>query len=450
MSVTWTSENAAHLLRRTGFAATAKDVKKALKKGMSKTIQDALQKDKKSDKRPKWVDGTNDLQYWWLERMATTKTPLVEKLTLMWHNHFATAIEKVGSVTRMHNQNRTLRKHAMGSFRDMVLQISRDPAMIRWLDNNTNKKGSPNENFARELMELFTTGVLDKDGNANYTETDVQEGARAFTGWTYDDNKFFFAEWNHDYDNKTFRGQTGPWDGTDVVDMLAADTATARRVAWRLWTFFAYDVSLDDAVLDPLEQAYLDNDTQLKPMLLAMFNSDAFYSPEALGTRVKGPAELVIHLTRQLKAKLTKQDWSSIASRTGQMGQELFNPPTVFGWDEGLQWVAVGGMLERVDVIEDITGERGKDAWFKYKPSTVLGKKKDYKKFTPDQTVDAVLAGLGSVTVSTAARDALIAYAQADSNGLPEDEFILNGETVDKKVRGLISIIASLPEFQVY
>lgn len=450
MSVSWTSENAAHLLRRAGFAATAKDVKKALKKGLSKTIKGLLQKDKKSDKLPKWVDGTNDLQYWWLERMATTHTPLTEKLTLLWHNHFATAMDKVGSVTRMHNQNRTLRKHSMGAFRDLVLGMSRDPAMIRWLDNNTNKKGSPNENYARELMELFTTGVLDKDGVPNYTETDVQEGARAFTGWTYSGDDFYFSEWYHDYGSKTFRGQTGPWDGTDIVDMLALDPATARRVAWRLWTSFAYEVDLDDAVLDSLAQTYLDHDTQIKPMLEHMFSSDAFYSAEAKNALVKGPAELVINITRLLKAKLPKQDWSAIANRTGVMGQELFNPPTVFGWNEGLQWVAVGGLLDRVDVMEDLTGERGKDAFFVYKPASLLGKKKDYKSFTAEQTVDKILSGLGPLSISAAARQALIAYAQADSGGQPVAEFTLDSQTIDMKVRGIISLAASLPEFQVH
>jgi uncharacterized protein (DUF1800 family) len=231
MVVTWNEENAAHLLRRAGFGPRPPEVASAVKKGMAKTIAGLFKPWKKSDKLPKKpkTDSLEDLQAWWLRRMLATKSPLIEKMALFWHNHFATALSKVERLPLMHQQNRTLRKLAVGKFSTLCLALARDPAMVIWLDNISNIASDPNENFARELMELFTTGVLDAAGQPNYTETDVQESARAFTGWTLDDKfKFVFDPANHDFGTKTFRGQTANFDGTDIVAMLVVDPATAR------------------------------------------------------------------------------------------------------------------------------------------------------------------------------------------------------------------------------
>lgn len=450
MPVDWNAENAAHLLRRAGFAATPSQVKNALKKSRSKTIGGLFKRDKKSDKGPKkGFQSFREMQRWWLERMRTTKSPLIEKLTLFFHNHFATSIEKVGSRELMHRQNRTIRKFCLGRFEDLVLEMCRDPAMIVWLDNKSNKKNAPNENFARELMELFTTGVLDQDGVANYTEQDVVESARAFTGWTISDGKFFFAEWNHDFDEKTFRGTTGNLDGEDVVANLVQDSATARRLGMKLWSFFAYDVELDDPVVDELETVYFATDGDVEAMVRAIFEHDLFYSASAKNRRVKSPVEWYVGLMLLLKAKVKHDPWNHIPYRLDEMGQSVFEPPSVFGWKEGLGWVETAALLERAQFAEDLTSSRDKDDLLSWSPKKLLGKKKKYKKFDAGETADLLLEQLGPLEVAASTRAALVAYLEADSSGEPA-EFSLDGETIDRKVRGFVSLALSLPEFQVH
>ena len=450
MPVEWNSENAAHLLRRAGFAATAKDVKKALKKGHSKTVSGLFKRDKKPDKlkKGKEFESFRDMQEWWIGRMRTTSSPLIEKLTLFFHNHFATSAEKV-SRSRMHLLNRTLREHCLGRFEDLVLEICRDPAMLVWLDNNSNGKDSPNENFARELMELFTTGVLDKDGNPNYTEDDVVAAARAFTGWSVDGDEFEFNDWNHDYGQKTFRGQTGDLDGGDVVANLLADSATARRLSMKLWSFFAYDVDLSHVRVDELEQVFFANDGRVEPMLRHIFLHDDFFSSEAKYARVKSPIEWFVGLMRLLGAKVQNNKWHKIEHDLEDLGQSVFRPPSVFGWDEGLGWVETSALLERARFAEDLTSSRDKDDVIKWSPKKLLGKKKAFKKYDAGQTADVLLAGLGPMEVSSTTRDALVAYLQADPDGLPAP-FVLDEETIDRKVRGFVSIALSLPEYQVH
>ncbi len=450
MPVTWSEENVAHLLRRAGFAARPKDVKTFKKQGLKKTMSALFKADKKSDKVPKGkgFEDFDDLKTWWLVRMLETKSPLIEKLTLFFHNHFATAFEKVGSIELMHEQNRTIRKSCLGRFHDLVLEMSRDPAMIIWLDNKTNVVGKPNENYARELMELFTTGVLDKNGSANYTELDVQESARAFTGWTIQDGKFAFDPSKHDETDKTFMGQTANFDGGDIVQILAAKPETAQRLAMKLWSFFAYSVDLDDPVLDPLVEAYLDNDTRVKPMLMTMFASEEFYSETAKNAHVKSPVEFAINALKLIGASINVKD-GGLTDRIEAMGQEVFNPPSVFGWDEGIGWVGTSGMLERARAVDDVTSVREKDAFVSFDPEKLLGSKKKYKKWDAAQTVSQLLAQLGPLEVSAGARAALEFYLKADSSG-SEGEFSLDDETIDRKIRGFLAVAMALPEFQVH
>ncbi len=451
MSITWDAANAAHLLRRAGFVATPKAVAAAVKKGQAKTIAALFKRDKKQDKPPKGgIEGFDRLRTHWVKKMLATKSPLVEKTTLLLHNHFATAISKVGSTTYMLEHVQMLRKGCFGSFRDLVTNVSKDVAMLIWLDNKTNVDGNPNENYARELMELFTTGVLDRNGDPNYTETDVQESARAFTGWGttwHDDREWFkFKEWDHDYGSKTFRGVTGTLDGVDVIENLVTDPATARRLAMKLWSFFAYDVGVDATELDPLEAAYVANDTRIQPMMAAMFASDAFYSNAALGTRVKGPIEWAVNALLLTKTKVNKHDDVNLGYLPTDLGQEPFNPPSVFGWDEGLSWVGVGGLLGRARAAQEIAGARDKDGYITFDPRKLLGSPKKYKKFTAEQTLDQVLAQLGMSTIAATTRTALLTYLAPPVG----ETFVLDDETIDRKVRGLVALLLSSPEFQLH
>lgn len=454
MAPEWNVENVDHLLRRVQFGVTQADRKKALKRGFEKTLKTILKPPKtKPAKFPKKAGELDDLQGWWIRSLSRSKQPLADKLTLLWHNHFATGAAKVG-VELMFRQIDTLRRFGMGSFRDLVLEVSRDPAMLIWLDNKDNFVGNLNENYARELMELFTTGVLDKNGAPNYTEQDVVEVARAFTGWTLewdDELVFVFVPQLHDEGVKTVKGVTGNLDGTDVVDLLAADAATARRVAWRLFSFFAHPVDLDDPLLDPLEAEYLATGGDISAILESLFRSDAFYSPSAKRARVQSPAEFLASSARLLRGKFHPKHLYPLGLDVQRLGQSLYNPPSVFGWKEGLNWVETSGMLARAQVGASLADSRGGDSPLRYKPARLLGKKGQWKTLTPADVVDRVLTELGLSDASEGLRNALIAYVQSEPDGspIPPEEFEVDGEFVDVKVRGVIALALASPEHQM-
>ncbi|HTE05144.1 MAG TPA: DUF1800 domain-containing protein [Planctomycetota bacterium] len=447
MTVTWNAANAAHLLRRAGFGATAKDVDKALKAGFEKTLAGLLKPQQGKFKRPKPVDELGELQCWWIARMLKSKHPLAEKLTLFWHNHFATSIAKVESPDLMVLHVGTLQQHALGKFQDLLLAVSRDPAMLVWLDNRSNFAGAINENYARELQELFTTGVLDKDGQPNYTELDVVEVARAFTGWTLFEHHFAFDASGHDFGTKTVKGVTGALDGTDVLAILAADPSTARRIPQKLWSFFAYPVALDDPLCDELAAVYVASDGRIRTILEHIFRHDAFYSDTAQRALVKSPVEFLVAALRLLGATLHGGYPSEIGDVLTELGQALFAPPSVFGWKEGDQWVGTSGLLARNTRGEWIADARGKNHPVKYAPSKLLGKTKEWAALDAPAVVARVLAALDTeASPSTVA--ALTAYLQADDAGQPQP-LVVDADFVDGKLRGLISLVLGTPEFQL-
>ncbi len=454
MAVVWNAENAAHLLRRATFGARPKDVDKALKKGFDATIE-GLFKKAEPDTFGKFSDVYLDgIQAWWLRRMLKTKAPLTEKLTLLWHNHFATGFHKIENARFMHLQNQVLRKNALGNFQKLVLEVSKSAAMLIWLDGETNIASDPNENFARELQELFTTGVLNKSGAPNYTENDVVEAARAFTGWgyTYPKGKFEYHDYDHDFDPKTFKGQTSNFAGEDIVALLAVDPATARRVAWRLWNEFAYPVALDDAVLDPLEQAYLANGTELRPVVELMFRSDAFYSSTAKYAHVKSPCEWLVGTMRLLGGKFSdKHDWMDydLAYAVDFLGQAIFDPPSVFGWKENLAWTSSNGVFSRLQYSDEVATSRKQDQpLFLWQPTKVLPPKSQWSTLSAVDTVNWFLTLLGPVNAAQSTIDALVTYLETDSTGSPTT-FALDDESVDSKIRGLVALILSSPEYQL-
>lgn len=454
MAVTWNAENAAHLLRRATFAARPKDVSKALTNGMADTIA-GLFKKSESDAISSFKDVYLDqIQAWWLRRMVATKAPLIEKLTLMWHNHFATGYSKIENSRFMHLQNQLLRKHCLGSYQDLVMAVSKSAAMLIWLDGETNTVDDPNENFARELMELFTTGVLDKNGAANYSELDVAESAKAFTGWSYTwpKGKFYQDDDDHDFGPKTFKGQTSNFDGEDIVAMLVAESTTARRVAWRLWSTFAYPVELDDTVLDFLESAYLANSGELRPVVQAMFESDAFYSATAKNAHVKNPAEWLVGTLRLLKGEFNdKKKWMDydVSSAIRHLGLGVFDPPSVFGWKGDLAWTSSNGVFSRLQIASDIAySQNFSYQTYVWDPKELLPPKSQWATMDAIATVNWLLSQLGPLTVETATSDAFVAYLGLDEDGNPEP-FVLANSTIDSKVRGLIALMLACPEYQL-
>jgi hypothetical protein len=289
---------------------------------------------------------TQRLGVWWASRMLTTTHPLEEKLTLFWHGHFATGDAKVRDYRMMLRQNEMLRTHAAGQLRDLLAGILEDPAMLVYLDNGENVKKHPNENFGRELLELFTMGV------GNYTERDVREAARAFTGWTNDVLDFKFDRSEHDFGDKTFLGRTGPLDGTDVIDTILDQNVTGEFVAAKIYRYFVRE-DISPAVKTELGRAFKGSRYQMKPLLKRIFLSKDFYSPAALATQIKSPVVLVISTYRKmgLRELPTIPDFGRL---TGALGQALFDPPNVAGWAGGRTWITPATLLQRGNLFRDV------------------------------------------------------------------------------------------------
>ena len=289
---------------------------------------------------------TQRLGLWWANRMLATRRPLEEKLTLFWHGHFATGENKVRDYRMMLRQNEMFRAHASGPFRDLLVGILKDPAMLVYLDNGENIKKHPNENFGRELLELFTMGV------GNYTERDVREAARAFTGWTNDVLAFKFDKDQHDFGQKTFLGRTGPFDGEDIIETILAQPVTAEFMAAKIYRFFARD-DIEGPVKADLGRTYRESGYQMKPLLKRIFLSRDFYSPPAFATQIKSPVQLVVSTYKKmsLREMPTIPDFGRM---TGALGQSLFDPPNVAGWAGGRTWITPSTLLNRGNLFRGV------------------------------------------------------------------------------------------------
>jgi len=289
---------------------------------------------------------TQRLGLWWANRMLVTRRPLEEKLTLFWHGHFATGENKVRDYRMMLRQNEMFRAHASGPFRDLLVGLLKDPAMLVYLDNGENVKKHPNENFGRELLELFTMGV------GNYTERDVREAARAFTGWTNDVLVFRFDADQHDAGPKTFLGRTGPFDGEDIVDAILAQPVTAEFMAAKVYRFFVRE-EIDAPVKNDLARTYRDSGYRMKPLLKRIFLSKDFYSQPAVATAIKSPVQLVVSTYKKmgLREVPTIPDFGRM---TASLGQSLFDPPNVAGWGGGRAWITPSTLLNRGNLFRGV------------------------------------------------------------------------------------------------
>jgi len=301
---------------------------------------------------------TQRLGLWWANRMLATRRPLEEKLTLFWHGHFATGENKVRDYRMVLQQNEMFRARASGKFRDLLVGILKDPAMLVYLDNGENIKKHPNENFGRELLELFTMGV------GNYTERDVREAARAFTGWTNDVLTFKFDKEQHDSGQKTFLGRSGPFDGEDIVDAILAQNVTAEFVAAKIYRFFVRE-EIEAPLKAELGRIYRESGYQMKPLLKRLFLSKDFYSPATVATQIKSPVQLVVSTYKKmaLREVPTIPDFGRM---TSSLGQSLFDPPNVAGWAGGRTWITPSTLLNRGNLFRgvlfpDVKGFRAPD-----------------------------------------------------------------------------------------
>ena len=412
----------AHLLRRAGFGATVAEIDRYAALGTraataqlinyapttSATLEAQLPTlDFTSGKG---VAAIGPLQGWWLQRMVQTGRPLEEKMTLFWHGLLTSGLDKAGPA-QLYTQNQLFRKMALANFDDLLKAVSKDPAMMVYLDTETNRKGKPNENYARELMELFTTGI------GYYTENDVRESARAFTGWTltggkqlrYTTDSTFVARL-HDSGQKTFMGKTGNFIGDDIVEMLVPLRATAERLSSRLFSFFAYP-NPDREIVSHLADTFQSKRYNVGAVVQEIFGLDAFYSDKAYRALVKSPAELVAQSLRATGADA--RSFIAAAAAMAPMGQMLFYPPNVAGWPAGASWVNSSTLLNRINFLNATANRMAASL--------------------PGQTLEQLTGVLVDGNLSPATKDGLRAFAAAR----PGDQ------------AGLLFMVLATPEYQL-
>ena len=347
---------AAHLYRRAGFAASARELDEAVRLGPQEAVKLLLNAGKDNsvfdDEMRSFAQLTlaaNNpelLTSWWLHRMRHTPAPLLEKATLFWHGHFATSASKVRDPQIMFRQNELLRQHALGNFGELVRGIARDPAMLLYLDSATNRKVHPNENFSREVMELFCLGV------GNYSEQDIQQLARCFTGWEIQHGEFKFNSYQHDYGNKNVLGKSGPFDGNEGLEIILQQPATAQFICAKLVQFFVADEpELPVEYIAPLAQRFRAAGLTVAPVLEAILTSRLFYSPASLGCKIRSPVELGVGLLRALDANA---NLVQLAGRLRDLGQMPFYPPNVKGWNGGRTWIDSSALLGRANMVREI------------------------------------------------------------------------------------------------
>ena len=289
-----------------------------------------------------------ELSAWWLNEMLNTSSPLNERMTLFWHNHFVSGQKKVNVTKLLYIQNQLFRKQALGNFGTMLHAVSKDAAMLVYLDSASNRKNSPNENFAREVMELFTLGV------GNYTESDIKEVARAFTGWSVDKDtgEFVVRKNQHDYGQKTILGKTGNFDGDDVLDILLAQPQTAEFIVTKMWRELvnAEVSAADKATILKIATDFRLSQYEIKTALKGILLSDAFYAAENRGAIIKSPVDLVVGSLNKLDMKVSSTE--SLAPVLRQLGQNLFDPPNVKGWPGGEIWINTNSLLARKTFLD--------------------------------------------------------------------------------------------------
>jgi len=465
----------AHLMRRAGFGANREQIGMHANAGYQNTVEALLnpgEEDRMDDHlirrfHPELsgMMGPNAPGQNWLYRMATTSAPLREKMALFWHGIFATGYAKVIHGKALSDQTRMFRTFGMGSFKDLLIQLSKDPAMIIWLDNQDNHNGAINENFARELLELFTMGV------GNYTERDIKECARAFTGWTIANREYMElrsqrdSDWpygriawhfkyhpeDHDDGEKEFLGQRGRFNGEDIIHIICQQEATARFISRHLYSFFVsdeppvpewrYTPPTNPEAIDELTRVYFDSNYDISAMLRALFNSSYFQSQDSWYSKVKSPVELVAGVLR-LTGEFNRPRREIIDRhfQASYMGQFLNNPPSVEGWHQGTDWLDTGTLVERVNFASQQIGDPTKpgiQAMIERIAST------PNNVASPENLISVCLEEMGVISVEEDTMKVLIDFA---SQG--HDQPINASNDGAQKISAALQMVASTKEFQ--
>ena len=494
----WTKEEARHLLSRAGFGGSPGEIERLYVMGRAKAVEFLINPEEPIEAHPKpeWADlktamaGMAEMmmerremmaetrglsaeeaekkrremqreiqqqsrrqgleaQHWWFNRMLNTKAPLREKMTLFWHDHFATSIQKVKQPVLLLKQNDLFREYAFGNFRDLTQKVVRDPAMMLYLDTQRSSKSMPNENFAREIMELFTLG------EGNYTEEDVKQAARAFTGYQLNrlNGEVMQSAKAWDAGEKTIFGKTGAYNGKDVVNLIFKNEACAKFMVTKLWEFFAYEKPVDSAMED-LAETFRKNEYELKPVLREIFLSREFYGEKSMATQIKSPVQYLVQLLKELDMESAPLGFP-IMGQT-QLGQVLFMPPNVAGWDWGKAWINTNTLLTRYNLAGSLTkgsaGEmksRGGGAMKRMterRESRSGGVVPDFGRIAPEsgrndteRLVEGLIARFFCVPIPAKARDSFIAYADS-KKGV---------SFTDKELGELCHLMLSTPYYQI-
>lgn len=480
----WDVTKAAHLLNRAGFGGTPEQIDALYKAGFDGAVRSILngpddaqqfpkpdavapvnylamrmelrdlpeeERKKKFQEMQKQNRGTMlDLIAWWINRMQHTPNPLREKLTLFWHGHFATSVQKVRQAYLMWQQNETLRQNSLGNFGQMVKAVSRDPAMMVYLDTRESKKDHPNENFARELMELFTLGI------GNYTEQDIQNSARAFTGYKINpqDDSFRWAPFQHDGGEKTFFGRTGNFGGDDIIDLILQKPACAQFITRKLWTFFAYE-NPKPALVDALAGSFRGGKYEIKPLMAEIFRSAEFYSPAAIRTQIKSPVQWLVGTAKILETD--PPPGFVLANALRQLGQVPFMPPNVKGWDGGKAWITTSTLLFRYNLANFALGNGPMNVQALRK-FAAFNKNPGRPGFNVENRAPVDLAKIAPPDLRGNPQKlvAALTFRLFQSTLTPREtqpfvDFLKqkNNDTSDETIRGLLHLMMSTPEYQL-
>ena len=426
---------AAHLYRRAGFAANSPQLDEAVVVGPRAAVKallaSAADEGEFAGQMKSFADtvlavnNPQSLAAWWLYRMRHSPAPLLEKMTLFWHGHFATSAAKVAEVPLMYRQNRLLRQQALGDFEKMVQGIARDPAMLLYLDSATNRKTHPNENFAREVMELFCLGV------GNYTEKDIQELARCFTGWEIQYGEFKFNPYQHDNGRKTVLGKSGNMDGDDGLRAILEQPAAAEFLCNKLVRYFvADDVPITKELIAPLAKQMRQSKYVSAPVVETILTSRVFYSAAVRGQKVRSPVELGVGFLKGLDAAANMQD---LAQQLREVGQLPLFPPNVKGWNGGREWINSSTLLGRANLIRRMVDQSA--ARFHDQPADDYFASLGWK--TDEQIVDGLCELLLPVEPPSEVRQRLTSELGSKAGGR------------GGAVRRTLVTLGSLPEFQL-
>jgi uncharacterized protein (DUF1800 family) len=445
----WDARKVGHLYRRAGFGASAAELEAGVADGHEATLERILAGKPESD------DFTRTSEYmasersmspvapqprlaaWWLHRMLKTSHPLREKMTLFWHNHFATSNAKVRNARFMLGQYRLIQKHALGSFQELLVGMGTDTAMLVWLDTTQSVKGKPNENYARELMELFSLGI------GNYTEADIREAARAFTGYEIAGGKGTFDPRKHDDTEKTVFGKTGAFKGEDIARLCLDHPACPRFIVRKLYRFLISESEPPSAeMIEPLAELYRETGLDTGKLVSVMLRSNLFFSPAAYQAKIKSPVEFAVGIVRGLEGTAGPLPLAAVLDGLGQV---LFAPPSVKGWDGGPAWLNAQTLLARNNLALALTSTEGTAFGSRCDPAALLAK---HGAKSDEETVDFLLGVFLQGDVPAESRAKLLDYLW-HAKVTKHPVYWTADDVTDHRLRAVAHLVLTLPEFQL-